>query len=76
MPVLCSNVCDNPSIVKDSINGYLFNPHNPEDIAESLIKMYTTSRSKLYEMGEESRKIIVEQYSIESYKNKYLNLIS
>ena len=28
LPVLCSKICENPVIVEDNINGFLFDPHN------------------------------------------------
>ena len=42
-PVIASNVCDNPMIIEDGENGYLFNPNNPEELAEK-IEVYCTKK--------------------------------
>lgn len=38
LPVVCSNVCDNAIYVKEGINGFLFDPKVPQDIADKLFK--------------------------------------
>ena len=42
LPVLCSNVCDNPMIVENNKNGLLFNPLDVDDIADKIIKFIFT----------------------------------
>lgn len=74
-PVICSNICDNPHIVKDGDNGYLFDPKNVEDIANTIRKIYLLSPQERQRMGEKSRKLAVEQFSQEAFVSKYINLI-
>ncbi len=38
-PVLVSNVCDHPLLVSDGERGFLFDPNNPESIADAINKM-------------------------------------
>jgi glycosyltransferase involved in cell wall biosynthesis len=35
-PILCGDICDNSMIVKDHINGFLFNPNRVEDIVDKM----------------------------------------
>lgn len=61
LPIVCSNVCDNPDIVKPNVNGWLFSPSNPNDIADTLIaaleisdqekeRIKTANRTKILHM--------------------------
>ena len=38
LPVICSDISDNGVYVKDDVNGFLFNPHDPSDIADRIGK--------------------------------------
>lgn len=38
LPVICSNVCDNPLINENNITGLLFDPCNINEIANSIVK--------------------------------------
>ena len=51
LPVICSNVCDNPFIVKSQENGFLFKPEDPTDIADNLIKAISLSEREKEIMG-------------------------
>ena len=74
-PVICSNVCDNPSIVQHGMNGYLFNPKNSCDIADAIIKICTEDEEKLRLMGKYSREIALKKFSSVSFISQYLELI-
>lgn len=39
LPVVCSRVCDNPDIVEEGTNGYLFDPFSVQDMADTIQKM-------------------------------------
>lgn len=74
-PVLCSNVSDNSVMVRDGINGYLFNPESVESIASALLKyMELTSEAKI-QMGIESRSIAEELFDKERFLTRYTELI-
>jgi len=60
IPVLVSNKCGCAyHLVRDGMNGFLFNPEDVEDIARSIISIHLLE-NRLNVMGEESRKIILE----------------
>lgn len=74
-PIACSRVCDNPSIVNEKENGLLFDPSNPQDIAEKLEQMITMSPEERKKWGMRSRELAVERFSRESFVDKYIKLI-
>ena len=75
LPILCSNVCDNATIVKDGDNGYLFNPLSIEDMVEKILCFLTLTTEAKVLMGERSRQLSLKQFSEESFIEKYINLI-
>lgn len=75
LPILCSNVCDNPYIVDDKINGFLFNPQNIEDMADTIKQFLLLTEEERKTMGEKGRKKVLEICSPEVFVNKYIELI-
>ena len=75
LPILCSDVCDNPLLVENGKNGFLFNPHDVEDMANKIKSVLTLSTRELQEMQTYSRKIAEEKFSVESFINNYVKLI-
>lgn len=73
LPILCSDVCDNPKIIKDKENGYLFNPYSQKDMVEKLILMLLSE--KRITMGQKSREIAESIFSKKTFIEKYLEII-
>jgi glycosyltransferase involved in cell wall biosynthesis len=57
LPVITTNVWENPSVIKHGKNGYLVTPRNFRALAEAIIEAYMR-RDKLHEMGMTSLKIV------------------
>ena len=74
LPVACSNICDNPHIVEDGVNGRLFNPQSPKEIASAL-KEVLTSYTTGYDYSIVNRNRIVDLCQRDSFIEKYLNII-
>ena len=74
-PIICSNVCDNPIYVRENYNGYLFNPNNPNDIANNIEKALLLSENQYTEMCINSRKNAEKLLSEEKFVNKYIRII-
>lgn len=74
-PIVCSRVCDNPTIVREDENGLLFNPHDVNDISEKLYIMLSKSHEELRIWGQRSRQIALEMFSKDAFVQKYINLI-
>lgn len=76
LPILCSDVCDNPLIVENGINGFLFNPNSPTDIADKFEKYFSLSTEERQQMRDKSRTLAIKKFSATSFINKYLSLIN
>ena len=74
-PILCSNVCDNPRYVVEGLNGYLFDPYNPEDMADKILKGLSISDHEYSQMCQESRKRAEKMLSMDTFINKYIEII-
>lgn len=74
-PVLCSRVCDNPNIVQEGVNGFMFNPCEPEDMASAIEKFILLPYEKKMSMAQKGREIALELFSSESFINKYLKIV-
>lgn len=74
-PVICSDVADNGVMVKDGQNGFLFDPKNVQEMANTFAKFLNLSISERTRMGSESRKLAEELFDKERFVNSYINLI-
>lgn len=74
LPVLCSNVCDNPMIVDDGKNGFLFDPLSAEDMANKIEKFLSLSPQKKSEMALRSRELSLKKFSADTFVKKYIQL--
>ena len=75
LPILCSNVCDNSKIVKDSENGYLFDPIDTLSIVRAFNKMYALTKEDRHNMSAVNRQKMLDNNSIVEFVNKYKRLI-
>ena len=74
-PILCSNVCENPLIVEDNVNGYLFNPTDKENMYEIIYQFIKLPLEKRNEMGNKSRFLAERKFSNKVFTDKYIKLI-
>lgn len=75
LPVICSNVFENPYIVEEGVNGFLFDPENIDDIAGAIRKIISLSKEERREMGIRNRKLCLERNTEEGFLNSYVKLI-
>lgn len=75
LPVLCSRVCDNPNIVDEGNNGYMFDPHSINDMVTTIEKYLDLNIENKKDMGVKSREIAIGMFSTESFIRKYLSII-
>jgi glycosyltransferase involved in cell wall biosynthesis len=74
LPILCSNVCDNATIVEKGVNGLLFNPNDISDMAASMHKFIDSSAADKKRMGCNSRNIALKKFAAEQFVNQYEKL--
>lgn len=74
LPAVCSDVCDNPLIVPDGVNGFLFDPNNTEDMAQKIEKMVMLSDAEKKRMSISNREKSLEMFSKEAFLAKYKKL--
>lgn len=74
-PIVCSRVCDNPRIVSEGVNGLLFDPTNPQDMADKLQEMLLMPSEQRVEMGKQSRNLALKKFSRDAFVDKYIKLI-
>ena len=75
LPVICGNICDNPYIMEDRKNGFLFNPCDVNSIVDAIISFYNLAQLEKNRFGEASRKLAEEKFSEETFIEKYLSVI-
>lgn len=74
LPVLCSNVFENPYIVSEGVNGRLFDPHRADDIARAIQQMASLSVEQRMEMGRRNRQACLERNTEEAFLKAYTRL--
>jgi glycosyltransferase involved in cell wall biosynthesis len=75
-PVLAGNVSDNSLMVKNGFNGFLFDPKNPSDIADAIVKFYRCRPKERQNMGKRSRDIAEKLLSEELFIKRYEKLFA
>lgn len=75
LPVVCGRVCDNPYIVEEGVNGFLFNPLDAYDMAAKIEAMIDMERQERLDMGKRNVGKIKDLCSFDSFIKKYVGLI-
>lgn len=75
VPVMCSNICDNPQYVQEGRNGILFDPLSPEDIAKKMHLLLSQSDIEYQEYRKASRRIAEDKFSENMFMSKYLSIL-
>lgn len=72
LPVLVSDRCGcAPDLVEPGINGFIFDPYQPQELIDGLTKLMTSNPRERIQMGLASR-VQIAQYSPESVANGML----
>ena len=75
LPILCSNVYENPYIIEEGVNGFLFNPERSEDIADAINKIVNLTHDERQEMGKRNRQLCLKRNTEETFLRSYVELI-
>lgn len=74
-PVLAGNVSDNPIMIQDGINGFLFDPLNVDDMVDAFNKYLSLSKEERNNLSIAARKRAEELFDSENFIQKYITLI-
>lgn len=75
-PILAADVGDTSVMVQDNVNGYLFDPYDPQSIAHAIEKFIQLPDSDRSTMGSNSRRRAEAILSPDRLMEKYLNVLS
>lgn len=75
LPVICSNVCDNPDIIEEGKNGFLFDPTDTQQMAETLTRFYHMPLLQRKAFGEKSRQLAEQKFGEKQFIDRYISLI-
>ena len=75
LPVLCSDVCDNPLIVTEGVNGILFNPNDINSIAAKIEQFLSMNQDIKSVIGKTNRIKALKLFSPENFLNQYKDLL-
>lgn len=76
LPIVCSNVCDNPRIVKEGENGFLFDPKSVQNIADAICKMLLLENEQRLIIGKTNREKMIKENSKEEFCSRYIDAIN
>lgn len=75
LPVACSDVCDNYIYVKPGCNGVLFDPNNPNDMANKISQLLYISSLEFEKYQKNSRQIALGKLSKDVFVDAYVKII-
>lgn len=70
-PALVSNVCDHPILVKDGERGFLFDPLDPQSIAEAVERLAVLSDAQWRQFSTNARRYAEEHLTIRHMVTAY-----
>lgn len=76
LPVICSNVCDNGIYVQEGMNGCLFDPTDPHDMAEAMERILSVTPQDYQTLRRHSRILAGQLLSSERFIDSYLQLMA
>ncbi|MGC8991501.1 MAG: glycosyltransferase family 4 protein [Verrucomicrobiia bacterium] len=71
LPVLASRVGDIPTLLEDGVNGFLFDPHSPEDISNAIERFCDLPPEQRALMARADRAKAERLFSFESFLREY-----
>lgn len=73
LPIIATAVGGNVELVQDGLNGYLVPPANPESLAKAIV-VFAQQRESAKRMGEKSRQLVENHYSMSAMVSNYQQL--
>lgn len=73
LPVVVSNVPGNQTLVRDGVNGFMYEPNDVTALVKAL-KRVLKDKELASQMGKNARELINERYSLQSVAQQYIDL--
>jgi glycosyltransferase involved in cell wall biosynthesis len=74
-PILASRIGDAEALVDDGVNGFLFDPVQPEDMAQKILEFGRLPHERRLEMGRQSRRRAEELFAPGPIVSAYVGLL-
>lgn len=74
-PMLVSDVSDNPVMVHEEVNGFLFNPKDEDSICNAFLKFFKLSKEEMVRMSKQSHEIAEKLFDKDYFIQQYVDLI-
>lgn len=74
-PIVTTNVPGCKDLVSDGLNGYLCESRDISALCKSMENILKHTQNELLDMGEKSRKLVIDKYSSKIVIKKYLDII-
>ena len=74
LPIVATNVGDNYKLVRHNLNGFLCEKQSEKEIAFYLEKLVSDTELRK-KMGKQSKNLLEEEYSMEKFREKYIELL-
>jgi glycosyltransferase involved in cell wall biosynthesis len=75
-PVIASKTGGIPELVESGVNGYVVEPHDPVQLAETMKRLWLASRTVLLQMGRNGLSRVREEHSEEKHYSELVSLYS
>ncbi len=75
LPILCSRVYENPYIVEEGQNGFLFDPKSVDDIVNAIKKMTALTVEERRQIGIRNRRLCLDRNTEDTFLKSYVDLI-
>lgn len=75
LPILCSRRFENPYIVEEGVNGFLFDPEKVDDIVAAIKRMVVLTHNERRRMGRRNRQLCLERNTEVAFVKAYVNLM-
>ena len=74
-PLIASDIAGCKEVIDEGVNGYLVKPMDGQDLADKMKLFYLLSDQAKVEMGEQSRKKAIREFSMDIIYESYRKVI-